>query len=235
MGEPPDAVHAEEPEDVLHAEARLEVGCRDRRHPHREEQRGAASGDGTVVLARERAPDALEDHHLAPLETLDQGQPSEQQSVEVVLPEPRHPRIGGKLVVVHAREGVGVVEVGAVAFVEFQQRVGDPSEEAASLDGDRRLADRRQVGPVADVAHQTVVFGALVQQVGDAGREDERDDRIGRPEILLVEDLAVDRLVLREPHPDVDRRLGDPLHGKSLAVHHRHVAVAVDPLHPGPD
>ena len=225
MCEPPDAVHAEEPEDVLHAESGLDIGVRHRGHARGEEKVGLRSGRRPVVFARKRAPHALADQHLAPFQLFDQRQAAQQHAVEVVLPEPRHPCVGGELVEIHAREGVGIVEIGAVALVEFEQLVGDLAEDAPALHRDVRIPHGRQFRTVADAAFEAVVFVAAVQRVGNPRRESERQDRVDRTHRLLVEGHAVDRFVFREPQADVHRGVGNRVDGHTVGSQHRHVTV----------
>ena len=72
VGETPDAVHAQQAEDIFDAEAHFDVGVRNRRHAAGEEQWGLRVGQTAVVLLRQRAPHALADQHFAPLEFLDE-------------------------------------------------------------------------------------------------------------------------------------------------------------------
>ena len=53
----------------------------------------------------------------------------------MVFEEERHPCVRCEFVEIHAREGIGIVEVGAVAFVELEQRIGDLAEDFAALPG----------------------------------------------------------------------------------------------------
>ncbi len=124
--------------------------------PRRSPPRGRASRPRTCLRGRgavgrfrpasrrflsTACPRPLADQHLAPFEFFDERQAPQQDAVEVVLPKPRHPGIGGEFVKIHARKGVGIVEIGAVALVEFEQRVGDRADDVAAPHGDRRVAD----------------------------------------------------------------------------------------------
>ena len=152
----------------------------------------------------------------------------------MVFEEERDPGVGGELVVVHAREGVGVVEVGAVALVQLEQRVGHASEDLAAAQGDLRVAQGRNLGAVVQPGLQAVVLRRALHQGGDAGREVECHDGIVRAHVLLVEGRAVDLLVLREAQPHVHRGVRHRARAAAVGAHHRHVAIAVDALPAGP-
>lgn len=233
VGETPDAVHAQQAEDIFDAEAHFDVRVRDRRHAAGEEQRSLRVGQTAVVLLRERAPHALADQHFAPLEFLDERNAAQQDAVEVVFEEERHPCVRCEFVEIHAREGIGIVEVGAVAFVELEQRIGDLAEDFAALQRDVGIAQRRQFGFVVDAPFEPVVFVAVVQHGGNAGRESERQDGVDRAHVLLVEGQAVDALVLRNTHPDVQRGVRYGVYDPAVGTHQRHVAVAEDLLDAG--
>ena len=152
----------------------------------------------------------------------------------MVLPEPRHPGIGGEFVKIHARKGVGIVEIGAVALVEFEQQVGNLAEDAAALHRDVRIAYGRQFGAVADAGVETVVFGTAGEGVAYPGRESEREDRVGRSQVLLVERHAVDRLVLRKAQSDARRDIRYGVDRRAVGPQHRDITVGEDALHARP-
>ena len=151
----------------------------------------------------------------------------------MVLVEEREPRVRCELVVVHAREGVGVVEVGAVALVQLEQRVGDLAEDAAPLDRDARVADGRQVELVVKTPLETVEIVVVVHEPLHSGCEADRENRVARAQILLVKGRAVDFLVVREAHAHMERRARNRADGAAVGAQQRHVAVAVDPLEAG--
>lgn len=233
MGETPDAVHAQQSEDIFDAEAHFDVRVRNRRHAAGEEQRGLRVGQTAVVLFRERAPHALADQHFAPFEFPDERNAPQQNAVEVVFEEERHPCVRCEFVEIHTREGIGIVEIGAVAFVELEQRIRDLAEDFAALQRDVGIAQRRQFGFVVDAAFEPVVFVAVVQHGGNAGRESERQDGVDRAHVLFVEGQAVDALVLRDAHADVQRRVRYGVYDSAVGTYQRHVAVAEDLLDAG--
>lgn len=70
--EPPDAIDAQQAEDVFHAESHLHVGMTDGAHAGRKEQESPRVGQAAVVAVGQGAVNAFEDQHFAPVELPDE-------------------------------------------------------------------------------------------------------------------------------------------------------------------
>lgn len=79
----------------------------------------------------------------------------------MVFVEERNPGVRREFVEIHAREGVAVVKIGAVSFVQLQQQVGNLAEDLAAFEHELRVTDRRQIEPVLHTPFepQVVVAG----------------------------------------------------------------------------
>lgn len=232
VGEPPDAVDAQQAEDVLHAEAHLDIGFFDRGHARRKEQIGFGVAKTAVVAVRKRAPYGLAYHYFAPFEPFHERDAAQQPAVEVVFEEDRRPGIGGEFVEIHAGKGIRIVKVGSVALVQFEHQVGNLAEDLAAPECDVRIADRRYFGLVVQAAFEAVIFVVVAHQAANSCGKPQREDRVLRTEVLRVECRAVDLFVVREAHAYVYLGTCERIEEGAVGPNERHVAVAVDALNP---
>ena len=108
VSHPPERIDAQDSEYVRDSDSHLDIRTVQFAHLLREKHHGLGilRPDDAVVLFPDRAVCRPQGSHFPPLQTLQQRNLPEEESLEVMFPENCDPQVRGKLVVVHAVERI---------------------------------------------------------------------------------------------------------------------------------
>lgn len=115
-------------------------------------------GVGGLIFLAQAAPNAAEEGHLSPFEFSDEWNSVEEKAVEMLDGANAHPDIAHKLEAIHEVVGFGIVEIGLITGMAFEQEVRQAAKDFSAFDSVRKPADGTDIKPVGDFGANAVII-----------------------------------------------------------------------------